>query len=393
LSSNIVLTTSNIAEGTNLYFTNARSRSAISLTINSAIAAPSYNASTGVLTLSEILTDKQFTDAALGLRQLRSIEYQTSRMDFGFDKVLDVPYLYYQSGNKKLVNYMDGDGIFVHVDVLGFERKYLREGDIEEVIPNLQQVSTAGSNSTIRLQHNGVNYVKADELPSFTTPSLDQVLNVGRNSTTRAQFNGVDYATFNDLPVVTTPGLPQVLAVQRNSEIRAQFNGVDYATLNDIPSASTPGLPQVLAVQRNSTIRAQFNGVDYATMNDIIAGGTPNLAQVLGVGNNTNGQGIVFGDNGYITTLFGGSLAIFSASQQSGIIINNDAISLVNNNSSGFSISGGNTRISGGVCSFANSTSTTSSLINYAFHQTPALVAGNKYVFLWDGGKFVITNL
>ena len=51
LTGAVVLTTSNISEGSNLYFTNARARSAISLTTTGTSGAASYDNSTGVLNI------------------------------------------------------------------------------------------------------------------------------------------------------------------------------------------------------------------------------------------------------------------------------------------------------------------------------------------------------
>jgi hypothetical protein len=53
LSSNITLTTSNISEGSNLYYTDARARGAISLTTTGTSGASTYNSTTGVLNIPQ----------------------------------------------------------------------------------------------------------------------------------------------------------------------------------------------------------------------------------------------------------------------------------------------------------------------------------------------------
>ena len=49
---------------------------AIDEKVGTILTAPTYNASTGVLNLpATLLQDRQFTDVAAGLRQIRSIDY------------------------------------------------------------------------------------------------------------------------------------------------------------------------------------------------------------------------------------------------------------------------------------------------------------------------------
>lgn len=85
--------------------------------------------------------------------------------------------------NSIIRNYWDSDGIFTHVDNSGNSRKYLREGDIvgggSSSIPNLQQVTAEGANSSIKMQFNGVNYATLSDLG--TSQGLDSVL--GNNNT------------------------------------------------------------------------------------------------------------------------------------------------------------------------------------------------------------------
>lgn len=52
----VVINTSDISEGTNLYFTNSRSRSSISLTTTGSTGASTYNSSTGVLNIPQYTT-------------------------------------------------------------------------------------------------------------------------------------------------------------------------------------------------------------------------------------------------------------------------------------------------------------------------------------------------
>jgi len=328
LSANRTLTTTNIGEGTNLYFTNARARSAISLTVGTTLTTPTYNASTGVLNLpATLLQDRQFTDVAVGLRQLRSIDYYENRMDFGFDKVLDVPYLYYDKNGTRYVNYMNGDGVFVHVDSTGNEREYVRIGDIGTTVPNLQQVSEVGKSSTIKLQ-----------------------------------WNGVDYATVNDIVAATVPTLQQVSQQGSNSTIRLSHNGQNYATLADLQTITVP---------------------------------TPTLSSVLASGNNAFGTAIQFGNAGFIqnvtNVLYGDGIFLGTTSQTCHLRLQGTTFEIsglqgarVDSVSGGvvgklFLQSGGNNPI-------------TLNGIDYAFGQTPTLVAGQKYSLLWDGSKFIITN-
>jgi len=328
LSANRTLTTTNIGEGTNLYFTNARSRSAISLTVGTTLTAPTYNASTGVLNLpATLLQDRQFTDVAAGLRQIRSIDYYESRMDFGFDKVLDVPYLYYDKNGTRYVNYMNGDGVFVHVDGTGVEKQYLRVGDMGTTVPNLQQVSEVGKSSTIKLQ-----------------------------------WNGVDYATVNDIVAATVPTLQQVSQQGSNSTIRLSFNGQNYATLADLQTITVP---------------------------------TPTLSSVLASGNNAFGTAIQFGNAGFIqnitNVLYGDGIFLGTTSQACHLRLQGTT----------FEISGLQgarvDSVSGGVVGklFLQSGGNNPITLNgrdYAFGQTPTLVTGAKYVFQWDGSKFIIVN-
>jgi len=271
-----------------------------------------------------ILTDKQFTDAALGLRQLRSIEYQTNRMDFGFDKVLDVPYLYYENDGVRLVNYMNGNGVFVHVDSAGNERQYLRAGDIAATVPNLQQVSEAGKSSSIKLQ-----------------------------------WNAVDYALITDIQAIAIPNLQQVAERGFNANIRLQFNGVNYATMSDLPAVGTvPTLSQVLNSGNNTgSSRINFN----------------NFAEMFAVTNVLYGNGVFIGTESSTADchirLQGSSFEITSL--RNGVTLS--------------AVQSGILQVQANSVRFGN--------VNYAFHQTPVLVSGNKYVFLWDGSKFVITNL
>lgn len=341
-----------------------------------------------------ILTDKQFTDVASGLRQIRSIDYYESRMDFGFDKVLDVPYLYYDKNNIRYVNYMNGDGVFVHVDSSGNQREYLRIGDIASEVPNLQQVSEVGRSSSVRLQWNGIDY-------AVGTPTLQDVSQQGSNSSIRLKFNGQDYATLQDLIGITappTPNLQQVSQQGANSTIRLQLNGVGYATLNDLPAAGvTPNLQQVSQVGANSTIRLQFNGVNYATVNDINTGGTiPTLSTVLTAGNNTGTQRVNFNN-------FAELFAVTNVSYGNGVFLGTESISNtchIRLQGSTFelvglqgavvdSVSGGTGKLflrSGGNNPIRMNG------IDYDFGQTPTLTAGAKYVFQWDGLKFIIVN-
>lgn len=328
LSANRVLTTTNIGEGTNLYFTNARARSAISLTVGTTLTAPTYNASTGVLNLpATLLQDRQFTDVAAGLRQLRSIDYYENRMDFGFDKVLDVPYLYYDKNGTRYVNYMNGNGVFVHVDNSGNERQYLRVGDIGTTVPNLQQVSEVGKSSTIKLQ-----------------------------------WNGIDYATVNDIVAATVPTLQQVSQQGSNSTIRLSHNGQNYATLADLQTITVP---------------------------------TPTLSSVLASGNNAFGTAIQFGNAGFIqnitNVLYGDGIFLGTTSQTCHLRLQGTT----------FEISGLQgarvDSVSGGVLGklFLQSGGNNPITLNgrdYAFGQTPTLITGAKYVFQWDGSKFIIVN-
>lgn len=277
--------------------------------------------SSGVLTkIPNILTNKQFTDVAAGLRQLRSIDYYESRMDFGFDKVLDVPYLYYDKNGTRYVNYMNGNGVFVHVDASGNEREYLRIGDIATTVPNLQQVAEAGKSSSIRLQ-----------------------------------WNGVDYATLNDIVAAAVPTLQQVSQQGSNSTIRLSFNGQNYATLADLLSINVP---------------------------------TPTLSSVLASGNNAFATPILFGNGGSIGGS-GGVLSLYNAATSGGVYIGNNNIFLGRGGGIYVDIKESlqNIQINSPILDFAWSGS-----VKYAFHQVPTLTAGAKYVFLWDGNKFIITN-
>jgi len=238
-----------------------------------------------------ILRDRDINFPLSGIRNVHSIDYHQARMDFGFDKTLDVPYLFYDTGTKTLVNYMDDDGVWKHVSQSGVERRYLREGDF-----------TGGA-----------------------TPSLQSVSEVGRNSTLRLQFNGINYAL-----ETTIPSLQQVALQGANANVRLQFNGVGYATLAEIGSGgggSVGTLGQVLA-QGNNTNGIDINLNGFGVIRTQIAGGQ---SEIL-IGNNANIQLAAFNTiRTNATNVFTGAQTIqeiASSEIRIGTDINNNFISV-----------------------------------------------------------------
>jgi predicted heme/steroid binding protein len=81
----VTLTTSNISEGTNLYFTDSRARSAISLTTSGNSGASTYNNGTGVLNVP------QYTLSGLGgVPNTRSITINGVNFDLSADRIYNV---------------------------------------------------------------------------------------------------------------------------------------------------------------------------------------------------------------------------------------------------------------------------------------------------------------
>lgn len=81
----VTLTTSNISEGTNLYFTNARARQAISLTTTGNSGASSYNNGTGVLNIP------QYTISGIGgVPTTRSLTINGTTFDLSADRTWNV---------------------------------------------------------------------------------------------------------------------------------------------------------------------------------------------------------------------------------------------------------------------------------------------------------------
>lgn len=285
-------TTTDLDEGTNLYFTSARALSAVQSALDakqnlnsiltaltgisgngvvrwngtafsaSAIAIGDVTNLSTTLAALDILKDGTVLFPLNGVREIRSIDYHQARMDFGFDKTLDIPYLFYDTGSKILVNYMNDNGVWVHVDQNGEEKRYLREGDVATIgTPNLQQVSQAGRNSTLRLQFNGINY--ALEGPA---PNLNSVLASGANSSIRAQLNGVGYATLAEVGGGggTVGSLAAVLAVGNNTNgIDINLNGFGVIRTGDVSGVPTVTIGNNANVDINSfnTIRIQSTNI------------------------------------------------------------------------------------------------------------------------------------
>ena len=85
LTGAVTLTTSNISEGTNLYFTNARARTAISLTTTGNSGASTYNNGTGVLNVP------QYTLSGLGgVPTTRSLTINGTAFDLSADRTWNV---------------------------------------------------------------------------------------------------------------------------------------------------------------------------------------------------------------------------------------------------------------------------------------------------------------
>lgn len=99
--------------------------------------------------------------------------------------------------NSIVRNFFNEEGVLSHIDTSGSVRKYLREGDIigggTSIVPNLQQVTEQGANSTLRMQFNGVNYATMSDLG--TTQGLDSVLSNGNTANNKNIFlNGLSGA-------------------------------------------------------------------------------------------------------------------------------------------------------------------------------------------------------
>ena len=88
-------TTSNISEGTNLYFTNARARAAISLTTSGTSGASTYNSTTGVLNIPQY--QGVITNPVTGVGSADSVAFWNSASNITYDSSF-----YYNSTLKRL---------------------------------------------------------------------------------------------------------------------------------------------------------------------------------------------------------------------------------------------------------------------------------------------------
>lgn len=284
-------TTTDLVEGANLYFTNARALSAVQSALdgkqnlNSVLTALTGISGTGVvrwngtaftagsiaisdvtnlstsLTALEILKDRTTTGPIDGVREVRSIDYYQGRMDFGFDKTLDVPYLFYDTGDRILANYMDNDGVWFHVDQTGVQRRYLRQGDSVAPVPSLQAVTDVSRNSSNRILFNNVPYALTTDIPN-----LQAVSAAGASSSIRLQLNGVGYATLAEIGGGggSVGSLAAVLGVGNNTNgIDINLNGLGVIRTGNVDGTPTVTIGNNANVDINSfnTIRLQSTNI------------------------------------------------------------------------------------------------------------------------------------
>ena len=291
--------TSDLEEGSNLYFTNQRAIDAVAALIDEKqdasdrLTALSTISGTGVVQWSgtsfsagniqinqvvdlatslnslNILQDRTQEGPVNGIRDYRSIIFkQVNRMDFGFDDVLDVPYLFYSTSQGQLINFMDAEGRWNNVDLSGNVRRYAFVDELggNNQVPTLQQVSERGSTSNIRLRFNGIPYLIEGDIPD-----LQAVSQKGRNSNQRLLFNNVPYATLND--IVGGGGgsvgtISQVLAQGNNT------SGLDI-NINNLGIIGTRNFNGVNEVRigDNANVRiSSFNTVALNATNIVFSG-------------------------------------------------------------------------------------------------------------------------
>ena len=216
-----------------------------------------------------ILQDRTQEGPANGIRDYRSIIFkQVNRMDFGFDDVLDVPYLFYSTSQGQLINFMDAEGRWNNVDLSGNVRRYAFVDELggNNQVPTLQQVSERGSTSNIRLRFNGIPYLIEGDIPD-----LQAVSQKGRNSNQRLLFNNVPYATLNDI-VAGAGGsvgtISQVLAQGNNT------SGLDI-NVNNLGIIGTRNFNGVneMRIGDNANVRiSSFNTVALNATNIVFSG-------------------------------------------------------------------------------------------------------------------------
>ena len=208
-----------------------------------------------------ILTDKTTNGPIDGIREVRSIDYYQGRMDFGFDKTLDVPYLFYDTGERILANYMDNDGVWFHVDQTGNQRRYLRQGDSVAPVPSLQAVTDVSRNSSNRILFNNVPYALTTDIPN-----LQAVSAAGASSSIRLQLNGVGYATLAEIGGGggSVGSLSAVLGVGNNTNgIDINLNGLGVIRTGNVDGTPTVTIGNNANVDINSfnTIRVQSTNI------------------------------------------------------------------------------------------------------------------------------------
>lgn len=217
----------------------------------------------------DILQDRTQEGPVNGIRDYRSIIFkQVNRMDFGFDDVLDVPYLFYSTSQGQLINFMDAEGRWNNVDLSGNVRRYAFVDELggNNQVPTLQQVSERGSTSNIRLRFNGIPYLIEGDIPD-----LQAVSQKGRNSNQRLLFNNVPYATLND--IVGGGGgsvgtISQVLAQGNNT------SGLDI-NVNNLGIIGTRNFNGVneMRIGDNANVRiSSFNTVALNATNIVFSG-------------------------------------------------------------------------------------------------------------------------
>ena len=172
--------------------------------------------------------------------------------------------------NSIVRNFFNEEGILSHIDTSGSVRKYLREGDIigggTNIIPNLQEVTAQGANSTIRMQFNGVNYATINDISS--SQGIQGVLSISKIAQSGIYFNTGSGGSFYENGLLFRDSLGNVEA---NIAIAAGASGLrplsissDYMDITTSNGYLRLGTGNTLDSQ---TYIGKDNSTDYIVIN------------------------------------------------------------------------------------------------------------------------------